>query len=957
MPFLRLPALLIFMVRRLWNNKGLLLGAAVGLVVAVTLAMSVPLYAEAADYQLLRDELSYQQAGFVRPPFAFKFRYAGFLHGAIDWEQALRLSPFFDERTPELIGLPLEFEVRHVATGLMRVYAPEQPKPVTVPVALDIIFLGFISDLEAHIRMVEGAYPTTPSDGDPLPVLIAEAHANETGFTVGETLIVEKSALGLADTAKQIRVRIAGVWVAKDERDPYWFDHATDYRYAFLTTEAAFVKAVVPAFSPVVYHAVWYQVFDGGNLHTQDVIPFVTRIANVRAQLRSALPNADLDLSPERVMANYTSRTQFLTILMYVFAAPIVCITLYFIVFLANLVVSRQRNEIAILRSRGASRRQVVLIYLIERLLIGAAALALGLVLGQAVARVMGSVQSFLMFAPNDPIAIHVSPRALLLGVAGVVISLVASLTPALSAASQSIISHKQDVARSMHRPRWQALYLDVILLAVSLYGYYMLQQRGTISFLGRGAGSAEGDPFRNPLLFLVPAVFVFALALVLTRLLPVLIELLARVQLFPLPVLLALRQLGRSRAQYSGPLLLIMLTLGLASFTASMAKTLDRGLVDRAYYDAGADLRLREIDATDDTATGAQGSPFGAPAQQKEVFPTFLPVSEHLKIAGVQAAARLGSADAILLLGNRELHGRLFGIDRAAYPNAAFFRQDFAPSPLGDLLNRLALVDNAALVPSSLLQKQGLAIGDSLNVIAIVGQQRIETPLTIAGIIDLFPTYYPSENTPFFVTNLDYMFERAGGEFTYDVLLRVDPLVASTESILVGIQRMGLLAIGVTDARARIEDERTQPERQGILGLLSVGFVVSALLTVLGFFYYAFLSFQRRSVELGVLRALGLSMPQMASFLCFEQGILIGISLAAGTMVGLLTSHLFIPMLQVRSGVNAQIPPYIVDVAWGDLLGVYLVFGVMFLIALVSLIWLLGRVRIATAIKMGETT
>jgi putative ABC transport system permease protein len=70
---------------------------------------------------------------------------------------------------------------------------------------------------------------------------------------------------------------------------------------------------------------------------------------------------------------------------------------------------------------------------------------------------------------------------------------------------------------------------------------------------------------------------------------------------------------------------------------------------------------------------------------------------------------------------------------------------------------------------------------------------------------------------------------------------------------------------------------------------------------------------------------------------------------------VGVLTSRLFIPFLQVRSGQNAQIPPFIVDIAWTDLLSVYAVFGLMFVAAFAGLVWLLGQMRIATAIKMGE--
>jgi hypothetical protein len=43
----------------------------------------------------------------------------------------------------------------------------------------------------------------------------------------------------------------------------------------------------------------------------------------------------------------------------------------------------------------------------------------------------------------------------------------------------------------------------------------------------------------------------------------------------------------------YSGSLLLIILTLSLAGFGASMARTFDQHSISRARYSAGADIRL----------------------------------------------------------------------------------------------------------------------------------------------------------------------------------------------------------------------------------------------------------------------------------------------------------------------------------------------------------------------------
>jgi len=98
------------------------------------------------------------------------------------------------------------------------------------------------------------------------------------------------------------------------------------------------------------------------------------------------------------------------------------------------------------------------------------------------------------------------------------------------------------------------------------------------------------------------------------------------------------------------------------------------------------------------------------------------------------------------------------------------------------------------------------------------------------------------------------------------------------------------------------------------------------------------------------------LSEQQMAAYLGFEQALLIGVSVAVGTGIGVLASRMFIPFFQVRSGANAQVPPFAVDIAWTDLATVYVVFGLMLLVAIVWLVLRLKHMRLAEAIKMGET-
>lgn len=124
----------------------------------------------------------------------------------------------------------------------------------------------------------------------------------------------------------------------------------------------------------------------------------------------------------------------------------------------------------------------------------------------------------------------------------------------------------------------------------------------------------------------------------------------------------------------------------------------------------------------------------------------------------------------------------------------------------------------------------------------------------------------------------------------------------------------------------------------------------------MLGFLLYALFSFRRRTVELGILRAVGLSAGQMTSALAWELVFLIATGLVAGTLLGAWISDLFIPYLQVGSGPAARVPPFLVEIAWPAIFRIYTLFGLLFVAALIVLVGLLRRMKIFQAIKLGET-
>ena len=265
--------------------------------------------------------------------------------------------------------------------------------------------------------------------------------------------------------------------------------------------------------------------------------------------------------------------------------------------------------------------------------------------------------------------------------------------------------------------------------------------------------------------------------------------------------------------------------------------------------------------------------------------------------------------------------------------------------------MNALAAKSNGVLAPCDFMAQHTLRGGETFRL--TVRMYGISTDLDVepVGCFELFPTWYPEEDGVLFVGNLEYLYEMAGGMFPYDVLLKTEPGV-DYERIVEDTRKVNLEVLNWYAPQDTISEEQQKPERQGLFGVLSVGFLAAALLTVMGFLFYALFSFRRRFIELGVLRAIGLSAGQMTSFLAWELAFLILIGLGAGTGLGAWVSHLFIPYLQVGS----QIPPFVAQIAWPAIFRIYALFGLLFVTALGGLAALLMRMKIFQAVKLGET-
>jgi putative ABC transport system permease protein len=916
---------LLFTLERLWQHRILVLWALVGLSVATTLALSLMLYIDAVNTGLLASHLG-------DPPYAFRFRYLGAWEGNITHDDVESASAAVHERFIKTIGLPIVREVGYVRGKAWTVrLGDNQP--------LGACSVGMLDGVEDQITITAGNWPAPAADDEPLPVLISETMLYTMGVQVGDTLIAARPG------APPLEMQVAALWRALDPDDPLWVFPPKFFDSVLLIQPDDFWRALEGIDNPVEESA-WYLVFDGEEVRTSDVDTLLGRIVDGQRDIAATLPGIRPDLSPEDSLRAFSAEVSQLTQQLIIVILPVGGLALYFVALVAGLLVGRQQGEDVALRSRGMSRRAILGVHLLMWLIMVGVALVVGVFASPVVVRLVGQTSSFLRFdldAGSDaPLTVVFTPQALAAGTLTGLIAASSGLYMAWRTSRQTITSFRQGMARAS-KAWWQRVYLDVLLLIPALYVLFTLWRQG-------GLVLAAEDAFSDPLVFLGPTLFALSLTLLFLRLWPYWLRLGAAAIAYTrnITLLMALRELSRAIGRYRGTLLMMCFTLSLTGFTASMASTLDRSLEDSVNYKIGADtVMVMAVDAQ--TEEGEVDADTGQQTYEVIGFNT-LPAADLLEVDGVYQVARVGRYSARLVLTSQRLEGTAFCVDRASMSAVTRFRADYADMPVADLFNLLAGQSrNGVLLSKQTAVDYNLRTGQEITVEIQALNTWYQMKMPIVGLLDYFPTLDPHDGF-FLLANLQPVFETIGTELPYDIWLGLTP-DADTEAMQQGAREQGFPVLEWRDPQAALTEAQAAPARRGVLGFLSVGFVATILLTLVGAIIQSSASFRAQTTQLGSLRAMGLGGLSVAAYMILLQGMTAASGILSGMSFGVATALLFLPLMDFSGG----LPPYLVRVAWNEILAVYaFIGGVLFVITLLTTL-LLGRERVATVLRIGD--
>jgi putative ABC transport system permease protein len=551
----------------------------------------------------------------------------------------------------------------------------------------------------------------------------------------------------------------------------------------------------------------------------------------------------------KRQSSDIAESLSFLRIALLVFAGVSLFVGAFQIFNTFSITVAQRTREFGLLRTLGASQRQILATVGIEALVLGLLGAAVGLAGGVGFA--FGINELFKAVGIDLPntgtvVALRTVIVSLLVGV---VVTIIAALAPALRATRVTPMAALREAELEDTKPRGRvvttvALGVGFVGLALMLGGLF-----GGIDDSGTAAGLLGGGA----------ALMLFGVSLFSPRLVRPLASLTGR----PLERLRgitgrlarenAMRKPGRTAttaaALMIGLALVVFVTIFAAGLKTSVAKTIDESF--------RGEIVLQNSD-------GFSPIPRDAVARAR-------------RLQGVSTVSSITYASGALARGGQTV--RVAAVDPSTLGQVlALTFKSGDPSVLAGLGPRDAIVDD------NFARDEGLEIGDTL---------RLRTPLertvsfrvraTIEGELDLLGKAVVDESAA-------GQFGRLQPSFA---LARLEPDASPRE-----VQDEMDAALGDRFPTVEVQNQsqlKDQQEEQvnALLGLVYALLSLAVIVSLFGIVNTLALSIHERTRELGMLRAVGMSRRQVRTMVRYEAVITALIGAILGTVLGVIFAAL----------------------------------------------------------------
>ena len=650
--------------RRLRYSWGLLILTSFGILAAVTLMSTGAMYSRVLGEAGLRHSLASFSPQVLNAQIIAQNR---------------PLDPADYRPLSEAVEETSELRVGHLQRGIERfgrvqTGLPSSNRPVRVrsadgPSGRPFFMTGF----QDHSHLTQGDWPQTPGiagpEGVEIDAVMGARAARTLGIQLGSQVYVWPfQGFSRGSSIERIALNIVGLAEPNDPSEEYWMGALNQFsvqvvgeqvEVLFYLTEEDFFGVLGTRF-PTLVGDFGFSLFLDSTLVTAETASATQEaMAGLETDLNKQYPRTLVLSRLSLTLDEFQQELTLARVPLYVFISLFVAVIVYFLVMITGVLGRSQAEEAGLLRSRGASLVQVGGVLALAEGVVAVIAVVIGPFLAWLIVRHLLLPTIVIPGGGNVPSGL--SADMFWMGAAGGGLAVIVLVATAMGRARQAMVESLSSRARPPSVPFLHRYYIDI--LAVLVVGLIWWQVRGRDGFVAEEL--AERGVAVDPTLILGPVLGLFAAAVLLMRVLPMGVRLLAwaGARSSSAWLTLSLVRLARDPIPHGSLAVMLMLAAALGVFGATFQSSLSNSQRQQALHRVGGDLVVR------------------GPLLDAES------AAQVASVAGVQAVTPVLLDSARLLDIDPGESATLMAAEPTALAQASWFRDDFAGRSLSDLV------------------------------------------------------------------------------------------------------------------------------------------------------------------------------------------------------------------------------------------------------------------------------
>lgn len=932
------------MLQKILHKKWMAVSLLIGNILLVAIAVSHPMYQEASRNRMLTDEFTnYIEQNNTYP---FVVDATGMVRknvGKTDTE-AIR---DFAAGASEYFGLP---EVEKI---FYRNLVASTAKSTTLHDGIKSeqkISIGTLSGIEDHSVILSGKmYSGSMTEDGYIEAVISQAAMVKLNLLVGEELTFPNVKYRNKDAVK---IRIVGVFANSEDNDYFWFNSPDYYNTCVMIAPELFEHGFMyKNASKYQYNEHWWVLLDYTALKPAMVDDVLEKIDDAIEKYNGVYSSM---VTPDYIdmLKEFKVKEKQISVTLTILQVPVIVLLCAFLFMISRQMLEMEENEIALLKSRGAGRSQIIRLYFFQSLFLSLISFAVGLPLGSLACRILGASSAFLEFESRRNLQVEYSQLVFIYGGVAVLVSMIMTLLPVFKRDKVTIVSVKRKRSRQ-ERPLWRKLFLDVIILGVAIYGLYTFSQQEEELLNKVLSGQAL-----DPLIFLSASLFILGAGLFSLRIHSLLIKLfysLGKRRWRPASYTSFL-QLIRTGNKQAFIMVFLVLTVAFGMFNTTIARTILANAEKNSDYNTGADIVMKEY--------WKNNAAYAAIDPDVEIVYSEPDYGKYGSIPGAKATAKVyRNTNTTVRSSSKTVVSVLMGIDTKDFGTVTNLDGNLLKYNFREYLNVLSKNSSALIVSSNYRDKLGYGLGDKISFTVSENGKTATATGTIYGFVDYWPGYMPKEiiinpdetttttENYLIVSHLSYLQEKIG-IYPYEVWIDMD---TDSDGFYQFVEDNSVRVTKCIDSFEKRSAISVEPLFQGTNGILTMSFITILLICSIGYLIYWTLSIRSRELLFGIFRAMGMSRSEIIHMLVNEQIFTGVVAIGFGLGIGWLASKLYVPIIQIAYSATDRSLPLELITETGDVVRLLVIIGIVFIGCLIALINQVFRMKISQALKLGE--